>query len=269
MVKAHIKRINAPKRWDVLRKTYTFITRPNAGRDFSLCIALNAVLKEMLNKTQTTKESKYLIKNQGVLVNGKLVYDEKFPVGFLDVISFPALGESYRLFVNTKNKLFLLKIKEEEKNLKLSKVSDKKSLSKGLAQINCSDGRNFSLKENDPLLKGISINDSLLYTLPEQKIRQAVKLEKGSIVYLYKGKHIGNVVSVDDFKGGNILFKLNQDPFETKKAYAFVVGKEKPVIAIYEKESLGAHSLSGSGESQDNKDIKDDKEAKAGKGKTK
>jgi small subunit ribosomal protein S4e len=232
MVKDHIKRISAPKRWAVLRKNYTFITRPNAGRDLSLCISLNSVLKELLNKTQTTKESKFLIKSKGVLINGKPVFDEKYPVGFLDVVSFPALGESYRLLVNDENKLFLLKIREDEAKLKLSKVLDKKSLSKEETQVNCSDGRNFILKNKDALLADLKINDSILYSIPDQKIKQVLKIEKSSLVYLYKGKHTGNVVQVDDFKGSNIMFKLGDEVFETKKAYAFVVGKDKPVISV-------------------------------------
>jgi small subunit ribosomal protein S4e len=237
MVNDHIKRVNAPKRWAVLRKNNVFITRPNAGRDFSLCIALNTALKEMIGKTQTTKESKYLIKNKGVLVNSKPVFDDKFPVGFLDVVSFPSLGEHFRLLVNKNNKLFFLKIHDEEAKLKLSKVCDKKNLTKSLAQINCSDGRNFTLKANDPLLKDISINDSVAYQPAEQKIAHVIKLEKGAFVYLYKGKHTGNVVVVEEFKKGNIIFKLDDEMFETKNIYAFAVGKEKPIISLNEKMS--------------------------------
>ena len=236
MVKDHIKRISAPRRWAVLRKNYTFISRPNAGRDFSLCTSLNTILKEMLNKTRTTKESKYLIKNKGVLINGKNVYDEKFPVGFLDVISFPVLGENYRLLVNDENKLFLLRIKEDEAKLKISKVLDKKNLPKEEAQANCTDGRNFIFKSKDQLLKDLKINESILYTIPDQKIKKILKMEKGALVYLYKGKHIGQVVEVDDFKRGNIVFKLNNEVFETKKAYAFVVGKDQPEISVVEQQ---------------------------------
>lgn len=232
MTKNHLKRINAPKRWNVLRKSYKFITRPNPGRDLSLSVSLNTVLKELLKKTKTTKESKYLIKEKGVLVNGKRYYDEKFPVGFLDVVGFPSLKEYYRLLVNEKNKLFMLKISEEEAKLKLSKVLDKKQLSKDVEQINCSDGRNFISKSTEPFSREVNTNDSLLYTLPDQKIKQVLKLEKGALVYLYKGKHAGQLVVIDDFKGNNIVFKINKGVFETKKAYAFVVGKDKPVISL-------------------------------------
>ncbi|HJX05449.1 MAG TPA: hypothetical protein VJ461_01945 [Candidatus Nanoarchaeia archaeon] len=232
MVKNHIKRINAPKRWDILRKRAVFISRPNAGRSFDLAISLNSVIKELLNKTKTTKESKYLIKHQGVFVNGKRRYDEKFPVGFLDVVSFPSIKENYRLLVNRKDRLFLLKISDEDAKLKLSKALDKKTLSNGEIQLNCSDGRNFIIKKDDALLKEIKKNDSILYNPNDNKIAQHLKLEKGMLAYLYKGKHVGYLVSIDEFKGGNIVFKLGDDTFETKKAYAFAMGKDKPAISI-------------------------------------
>jgi len=235
MTKNHMKRINAPKRWDVLRKKHKFITRPNPGRDFSLSISLNTVLKDLLKKARTSKESKYLIRKQGVFVNAIRRYDEKFPVGFLDVIGFPSLKEHYRLLVNKKSKLFLLKISDEEAKVKLSKVMNKKQLSKDEIQINCSDGRNFILKKEDPYLKQIKTNDSLLYTIPDQKLKQVIKLEKRALVFLYKGRHAGNVVVVADFDRDNIVFKIGDDVFETKKAYAFVIGKDKPVITIEAK----------------------------------
>jgi small subunit ribosomal protein S4e len=245
MVKNHMKRINAPSGWNILRKKHAFITRPNAGRDMSLCISLNTVLKEMLNKTRTTKESKHLLKRQGVFVNGMKRYDEKFPVGFLDVISFPDVKENYRLLVNQKNKIFLMKINEEEAKIKLSKVTDKKILSNDLVQINCSDGRNLILKKDDPNLKQISTNDSLLYSIPEQKIKQVIKLEKGALVFLYKGKHTGLLVFVDAFDQNNIVFKEDDHVFETKKAYAFVVGKDKPVLSVVDSASLPKMPVKG------------------------
>ncbi|MBU1199055.1 MAG: hypothetical protein KKF46_03310 [Nanoarchaeota archaeon] len=232
MVKNHLKRINAPKRWNILRKNYKFISRPNPGRDLSLSISLNTVLKEMLNKTKTTKETKYLLKNQGVMVNGVKRYDDKFPVGFLDVVSFPSTKEYFRILIDKKNKMFVLSIKEDESKLKLSKLIDKKDLSKEKVQFNCSDGRNFIVKRGDKLLADAKTNDSLLYAIPENKITQVLKLEKGALVYLYKGKHVGLIVVVDDFKEGNIVFKEGKDVFETKSEYAFAVGKGKPVITI-------------------------------------
>lgn len=232
MAKNHIKRINAPKRWNILRKNNTFISRPNPGRSLDLTLALNTVLKEMLGKTKTTKETKYLLKNQGVLVNGTRRWDDKFPVGFLDVVTMPTSDEHFRLIVNSQNKLELVSIPSSEATLKISKVSNKTHLKNGMFQINCSDGRNFRFKKDDKLVKEIATNDAIVYSIPDQKVKETLKLQKGSLVFLYNGKHIGQLVQVADFKGSNIVFKLNDEMLETKKSYAFVIGKDKPVITV-------------------------------------
>jgi small subunit ribosomal protein S4e len=230
MTKNHIKRINAPKRWDILRKGKTFISRPNSGRNLELALSLNTVLKELLAKTGTTKETKYLIKYKQVLVNGVRRHDEKFPVGFIDVLSLPELEENYRLVVNDQDKLAMVKVSGHEAKLKISKVGNKTLLSSGKIQVNCTDGRNFLFEKKDA--EQIATNDTILYTVPEQQVKEVLKLEKGALVFLYKGKHTGNLVRVEGFKGSNIIFKKGDEAFETKKTYALAVGKEKPLITV-------------------------------------
>lgn len=258
MVKNHMKRMNAPKKWEVLRKETTFISRPNPGRDISLCLSLNTAMKDMLGKSQNTKESKYIIKYRGVLVNGVRRYDEKFPVGFMDVITFPEINEHYRLLVNQKNKLFLHKINDIEAGMKVSKISGKKQVAGGILQVNCSDGRNFLFKADEPVAKELKLNDSIVYTFQDQKFKELIKLEKGALVYLYKGKHIGRIVKAVDFKGSDIIFKLDDITFETKRAYAFVIGKEAPVISLPEWKKTGS-------DKKNNEAKEHNKEAKAGK----
>ena len=243
MVKNHIKRINAPKRWDILRKDNKFISRPNPGRKLELAVSLNTALKEMLGKTKTTKESKYLIKHKQVLVNGVRRYDEKFGVGFLDVVSLPEVDEHYRLVVTAQDKLAFVKISSQESKLKASKVSNKTLVPGGKAQVNCSDGRNFLMDGKES--QKVSTNDTLVYTMPEQDVKETIKLEKGALVFLYQGKHIGKLVHVEEFKSGNIMFKEDGETVETKQAYAFAVGKEKPVITI-SADTASAKKASGS-----------------------
>ncbi len=259
MVKNHIKRMSAPKKWEVLRKDTTFVSRPNPGRDINLCVSLNTAMKDMLAKSENTKESKYIIRYRGVLVNGVRRYDEKFPVGFMDIITFPETKESYRLLVNQKNKLFLQKINDAEAVMKVSKISGKKQVPGGIIQVNCSDGRNFLFKADEAVAKELKLNDSILYTVPDQKFKELIKLEKGALVYLYKGKHIGRIVKALDFKGNDIIFKLDDITFETKRAYAFVIGKESPIISLPEwNKEKGT-------DAKEPKELKEKKSAKAEK----
>jgi small subunit ribosomal protein S4e len=230
MAKNHLKRINAPKRWDVLRKNFKFISRPNPGRRLELAVSLNTALKEMLGKSGTTKESKYLLRRVGVLVNNVRRYDEKFPVGFMDVVSLPSLGEHYRLTVNMKNKLCFAKVPEAEYSLKISKASKKSHIRGGKLQVFCTDGRTFLTGEREAT--GISTNDTILYKVPGQESKEVYKLEKGAVVFLYRGKHIGRVVKITDFNKSNIMFEIDGHAFETKKTYAFAIGKENPSVTV-------------------------------------
>ncbi|MBN2141700.1 hypothetical protein JW711_00055 [Candidatus Woesearchaeota archaeon] len=235
MVKNHIKKINAPKSWNILRKDTKFISRPNPGRRLALATSLNTCLKDMLGKTKTTKESKYLIRYNKVIVNGVQRFDEKFPVGFFDVLSLPESNESFRMIVNAKGQLELVKITEAESKVKISKVANKVLQKGGKVQVVCTDGRSFLMTTSEAAK--LSTNDTLVYSIPNQKLTDTIKLEKGSLVFLYKGKHTGLLVKVEGFKAGNILFHNGNEEMETKKSYAFVVGKDKPAITIMAKKN--------------------------------
>jgi small subunit ribosomal protein S4e len=232
MVKNHIKRINAPKRWDILRKDNKFITKPNPGRKLDMAVSINTALKEMLTVSSSTKETKYLIKHKGIMVNGVRRYDDKFPVGLFDVLSI-AGQQHYRLIVNSQNKLEFVHITEAESKLKISKVENKRMIAGGKIQVTCTDGRTFLFDKAGA--DKIMINDTVEYAVPGQEVKNTFNLNKGALVLLYKGKHIGNIVKVNDFKGSNITFDLDGETLETKKSYAFVVGKDKAVVTVTER----------------------------------
>ena len=56
MVKSHLKRIAAPRTWDIDRKTTKFIARPKPGQHtLQLGMPLAVLLKEILKKMKTNK----------------------------------------------------------------------------------------------------------------------------------------------------------------------------------------------------------------------
>ena len=77
MTNNHLKRIKAPRTWQIFRKAYKFISRPNpGGHSYELAVSLNTFLKELAGVSQTTKDTKYLLTHKGVEVNGKRKRDE-------------------------------------------------------------------------------------------------------------------------------------------------------------------------------------------------
>ena len=101
---------------------------------------------------------------------------------------------------------------------------------KGKIQINLNDGRTILTEKKD-----FKVGDSVLIELPSQKIKQTIKLEKGSLVYLTGGKHIGEIGVIEEFKDNIIVYKRNNQKHETLKKYALVVGKNKPLISLEAK----------------------------------
>ena len=55
------------------------------------------------------------------------------------------------------------------------------------------------------------------------------------LAYLIGGKHIGSAGIIESVDGSKIKIKLGKDVYETAKRYAFVLGKDNPVVALNAK----------------------------------
>lgn len=230
MTKAHLKRMAAPKTWNVERKTTKFITRAKPGaHTIQLGIPLTVFFKEILKKVKTTKELKFILHTQEILVDGKKRHDTSSMIGFMDVMSIPKTKENYRVLINTKNKLYAQEINEKESKIKPCKLIRKTVLGKDKIQLSFTDGRTILVKKND-----YKTGDTLILEIPSQKIIEHIKLDKGCTIMLYNGKHVGIVGKVDDIQGNTINLTANKKKYETHKKYAFVIGQDKPTIKIAE-----------------------------------
>ena len=74
--------------------------------------------------------------------------------------------------------------------------------------------------------------------VPEQKILNVIKLEKGSHVIVTRGVNTGQVGSVEDIKEGTFilpkraLVALGERKIEIPTTLVMAVGKDKPIIQI-------------------------------------
>ena len=83
-----------------------------------------------------------------------------------------------------------------------------------------------------------------MITVPEQKIINHFKLEKGNTVIISSGKHTGNIgqitkveiqSSTEDTK---ISVKVEKTEVTTYKRNVFVIGKDKPEISTDENKII-------------------------------
>ena len=219
MTKAHMKRLSAPKSWAILRKAETFITRTHPGaHTHSLSVPLALLLKQA-GFAKTTKEAKKILLRKQVLVDGRRVKDHRFSVGLMDIVSFPDIDQHFRLLIDTKGRIMLKQAKD--KTTKISTVIGKTILKKGKTQVNLKDGRNILVKDS------YKVGDSVVITLPSQKITKHLKFEKGAHILLTGGKHIGHLGTIDTIAGKMITYKNKQgNVLQTLKEYAFVINKD-------------------------------------------
>ena len=226
MVKNHMKRITAPKTWSVSRKTSKFITKPSPGaHKLERAISINTFLKELAGLTNTTKETKYLLTNDEVLVNGKRRRDFKAQVGLLDVVAIASAKKYFILLVDNKGAFKVKELTDKQAKSRITKITGKTVLGKDKVQINTMSGDNLLVKEKDA--KKFSVDDSLILEVESLKILDHIPLKEKSLVFVYTGKHSSKSGTLESIKSGTALIKHDKESFETSKDYLFAINKEK------------------------------------------
>ena len=228
MVKQHLKRLASPRTWPIHKKTLTFVTRPNPGpHKMEHQTSITVVLRDLLGVVTTKKEAKFILHNKDCLVDGKVIYDDKYPVGLMDVVSIPKLDKYYRMVITPKNKLVAVSIDKQEANTKPVKITSKKNLKGGKVQLGTSDGRTILIEKDT-----YKVSDTLIIEVPTQKIVKHIPLTTKTTIKLVGGSHVGVVGQVRKMNDDIVFFNVGEDKFHTSKKYALVVGEDKPAVTV-------------------------------------
>jgi len=229
----HIKRMAAPSNWALPRKTSHWVTKPRAGpHGTNESMSLLSVVRDMLKLCDNSREARFIIGSRQVSVDGRVVTDYKYPVGLMDVVTVEKTKQSYRMLVDYKAKLKLVQIEDNERDWKLARIDNKTVISKGKVQINLHDGRNVLMPKDQ-----YKTGDVLKIELPSQKIMKALKLQKGSLVFLVGGSHPGTVQTIESYeikRGSAPNIVTFKEGFSTVKENVFVVGDKAPEIKVPE-----------------------------------
>ena len=243
---ARMKRKPAPKFWPIHRKEMPWIVKPSAGaHSQDNCLSLALVLRDILGVAQTRREGKMILAQGKVLVDGKVVAKDDFPVGLMDVISMPEAGKYYRIMPSNKG-LILNPISKEEAAFKLVRVENKTTNQKGM-QIALHDGSNLFIKVADtkhPDEVTYSSFDILKINLTEKQVVQNIKTKEGNLAVITGGKNIGKegkiveiektvakkrrqaLVVIEDSKGTR---------YQTILDFIFSIGEAEPLIVVPEE----------------------------------
>ncbi len=228
-----LKRQMAPTFWGITRKEKRFVVTVKPGPHSKNYSIPNAVfLRDTLKLTKTLRESKSVIYEGKVTVDGVKRKSLHHGIGLMDVVELGGISDVYRLVPQNGQILQPLKIDSSEKSKKILKLTSKTTIKNGKTQLGFHDGRSMIVDIK------INVGDSCLIQVPEQKILEVIKLEKGSQVIVTKGVNAGKIGKVEEVKEGTftlpkrVEISVDERKIEIPVDIIMTVGKEKPVIQI-------------------------------------
>ena len=228
-----LKRQMAPLFWGITRKDKRFVVTVRPGSHSKNASIPSAVfLRDMLKTVNTLREAKFAIYGGKVTVDGVKRKSLHHGIGLMDVIELDGLKEIYRLVPKDGTLLQPIIIKAEEKSKKLVRVKSKVSIKHGKTQIGFHDGRSL-IDETK-----VSVGDTCILQVPEQKILDVIKLEKGVLGLIVRGANVGKIGTITEIKEGTfvlpkrVIFKLEDREIEIPAEMIMPVGKDKPVIGV-------------------------------------
>lgn len=228
-----LKRIAAPRAWDIPRKGDRFIFKPTAGpHSLSSSYPLGVVVRDLARMAGTSKEVKLATRTGKVAVDGRPRHSPSFPVGLFDVVDVASEGVSFRLVPSAKG-LVLSRVDGSEASKKLCSIKSKSKTKGGHLQYGLHDGRSLV---DDKL--NLSPGDAVLLEVPSQKVLDQVKMAKGSLGLVLSGDRAGQSGKIVDVKDGTItrerMVKLSLPGGEAEIPSRLVipVGTAKPVITV-------------------------------------
>jgi len=224
---------SAPKTQHVERKTKHWTIAFQGGtHSKKSSIPLGIVLRDLLNVCKNLKEVRNALQNRMVFVDGIARTNYRFPIGLFDTISFH--NSRYRTLIDHLGRIKLVEEKEKKEH-KLCKVTGKTIGKKGMIVLSTHDGRTFLEKKT-----GVNVGDSIMTSIPEQKITGHFSLEKGNTALVVSGKHVGALTKIMEVipstmkRKKAVTLESKGQRFQTTAESVFVVGKEKSEIALHE-----------------------------------
>ncbi|MCC6059400.1 MAG: 30S ribosomal protein S4e, partial [Thermofilum sp.] len=102
----HLRVSVAPPHWPIPRKERVWTVKPSPGpHPLVSCIPLGVILRDLLGYTTTMRETRRVLAERKVEVDGRVVTDYKYPVGLMDVLHIIPEEKYYRVVPGRPRKL--------------------------------------------------------------------------------------------------------------------------------------------------------------------
>jgi small subunit ribosomal protein S4e len=202
----HLKRQGVPKRWPIPRKGTKYVVSPNFNPERGIPMLI--ILRDILGVCQRRKEVKRVLYEKKILLNNKIVRNDKNVALLLDTISIIPSKKHYRVTLSKSGKYFLEEIKEDELIYKTTKVIGKKILNGKKIQLNLRGGSNFISDMK------CDIGDSAIINFKDKKIEKCLPLKEKARVIIFEGKHAGNIGVIRKLKSERKMASITSEDKE-------------------------------------------------------
>ena len=228
-----LKRQMAPLFWGITRKDSRFVVtvRPG-GHPKHIAIPTAVFVRDTLKLVTTLREAKSVIYGGKIKVDGITRRSLHHGIGLMDVVELVGIPDVYRLVPKDSMVLRPIKINESEKTKKLVKVTRKTTTRGSKTQIGFHDGRSIISDAK------VNVGDTCIMQIPEGKLLDVIKLEKGCQVIVTRGINAGHIGKVVEIKEGTFvlprraLVNIGEREIEIPVDLVMAVGKDKPVIQL-------------------------------------
>ena len=229
------KRARVPSFWPVARKKKKFIITTLPGpHPKRISYPLGVFIRDILKLVKTQREANSAIKDGKISVDGVIRKDQRYPVGLMDVVNIIPLKKVFRLVPGQKKPLSALLIPDDEKNLKLCKITSKCSAKSGKVQYGMHDGRNILAEDETGLKPG----DVCLVEIPTQKLVRAIRTQKGVKTLVLQGERAGLQGELTEINTGTMIKKsmatvsFGTSTSKLPLSLLMTIGDEKPILTI-------------------------------------
>ncbi|AWR97295.1 30S ribosomal protein S4e [Acidianus sulfidivorans JP7] len=235
----HITRTESPWFLKISKKEYKWTVRSNPGpHALTRSIPLALILRDYLNFALNLRESKKIIDEGKVFVDGVIRRDYRYPVGLMDIVSIPSSNLYYLMAPDRARFIVPIPISEEDSKFKLVRIMNKTVVKGGNIQLNLEDGRNILVNAEES--KKYSTLSTVKITIPSQSIVNVYPMNENMYGIIIGGKNIGVHGKIVKIKRSQykvrkysiVSIQKQNEIYETNLENVMVIGEEKPEIKV-------------------------------------
>lgn len=129
------------------------------------CLPLAILLRNRLKYALTYQETKLIVMQRLVKVDGKVRTDQCYPAGFMDVVSLEKTQQHFRLLLDTKGRFVPRPISAEEASYKLCRVKKVLIGPKAIPMLVTHDARTIRFPHPN-----IKVHDTIRLSIADSKV---------------------------------------------------------------------------------------------------